>query len=120
MIYPTVTMFGASAWEWRYVLGTKELPVLDPQVAYCTLGPNPEPTACYMLAVEALTTEQKSRLIDHLAQKFTGPREEVERQLLTIGVPIRASSVERIHVPEGWQRPQKEGPAEVFDLRMFT
>lgn len=119
--YPTLRIYGDRGREWSYILGAKEIPILEPHLTYCSLGSDPGEHACYLLAVEALTPMQKKNLIDALAEKFNAPREEVEKDVLTIGVPIRAGDDVRVQVPPGW-KPRAEGstPGMVFDLRMFT
>lgn len=116
MNYPTVILAGGLDWE--RILGMKEIPILEPTLTYCSLGASPLP--CYLLAVPALTPEQKGRLVDALARIFGVSREEIANDILTRGVPIRAGVVRSVKIPSGWQKPIEDAPPEVFDLRMFT
>ena len=74
--------------EWRAVLGTDTLPVrsIITERALLPIGEK----LVFMLDIEKLTTEQRDSLITHLAEKFNLPREEVEKGIHEMGVPILA------------------------------
>jgi len=58
----------------------------------------------YMLDLREISPEEKARLIDALAETFGSPRQEVENDLNTRGLPIIASGciVTVDHTSRGW------------------
>jgi len=58
----------------------------------------------YMLDLNEITPEEKERLICALAATFGSPREDVEKDLNTRGLPIMASGciVTVDHTSRGW------------------
>jgi hypothetical protein len=72
--------------EWLKVLGGNVAILRSPIPTWRTL---PSGNAlCFELDLQALTGDQRKRLVQHLAEKFSVPAEEVEADLGTIGVPI--------------------------------
>lgn len=98
-----VTVDGPRGETLERVLGTRRLPVLAPEPVLADLhdaGRGVE--ACYLLAVAALSVDQRRRLVDHLGERFGMPQADVCAEVLIKGVPILAEgcAVDR-EVPAG-------------------
>lgn len=76
------------AW-WLEMTGCEELPILSIIPVPACLPGHPK-TAVYLLDVDALTEEQRSRLVSATAKKFGVTVEEVEVEILDHGYPILA------------------------------
>jgi hypothetical protein len=77
---------------WLHVFGGEVVPLRSP-IAQLAKLPDREPEQVYMLDIEALTAEQRDRLVQHIAAKFDIAAEEVESDLDTHGCPILAEHV---------------------------
>ena len=72
--------------EWVKVFGTDKVEVQSPATQLVrVLG---QVKRAYMLSLEALTPDQRRRLVEHIAEKFSIPASEVERDIDRQGVPI--------------------------------
>ncbi len=78
--------------DWRHVLGHDSVPIKSPQVAKANLGDELD-VEVYQLDIEALSPEQRDRLVNFVALKFGVAPVKVEEQLESIGFPIRAVDV---------------------------
>src|SRR5262245_56936110 len=92
---------------WRAILGTDEVPIINPIPIAATLG-DEEGIEVHKLDIDKLNLAQQSLLIDFCLRKFgsniTGDqRAQVERELNEVGVPI-----------------SPEEMAVVFDSRHFV
>lgn len=83
------TLHGERATFWKGVFGTDTVCILSSVPITATL---PDFGVCeiYMLDLEALEPEQKTRLADVLSQKFDLPLDETIWQMDELGVPILA------------------------------
>jgi len=54
--------------------------------------------------VEALSTEQLDKLLNILAERFRAPRDEVKKEILRAGLPIRRTLIDVIVIrdPQRW------------------
>lgn len=88
--------------EWEEVLGTDCVAVKSPIPQRANLPGKPN-AKIYLLDLDLLTTDQRQRLIAHLASKFNLDRQFVADNLDAQGVPILA---EHCHVavnnPQRW------------------
>ncbi len=88
--------------DWRKVYGGTTVILKHPLPA---IGEFPGVGAkeFYELDLDALTEEQRARLIAHLSERFQLSLEEVQSELDTVGVPILAEDVTlTIHNPVRW------------------
>jgi len=81
---------------WRAILGTDEVPIINPIPFAATLG-DEEGIEVHKLDIDKLNLAQQSLLIDFCLRKFgsniTGDqRAQVERELNEVGFPIRADN----------------------------
>lgn len=87
--------------EWLEVLGSNKV-ILKSPLPHRALLPHGN-AMVFDMDLEALTSEQRGRLIAHLSRKFDVPLAEVERDLDTIGCPILASEITiTIFHPQKW------------------
>lgn len=87
--------------EWLDVLGSTEA-ILKHPIPQVGQFPNGE-HLFYEMDLEALTSEQRARLIQHLSKKFDVPASEVESQLDEVGCPILSDDVVvTVHYPQKW------------------
>lgn len=77
---------------WVDILGTDEIPVLSP-IPFIANLPDKENALCYEVNIKALNSDQLTRLILHLADKFDLDTEDVRRSIANEGVPILANDV---------------------------
>jgi hypothetical protein len=77
--------------DFERVFGSATVPVKErlpvPTMLSLPIGPKP----CYMLDLDALTNEQRERLLDYATERFGMTRDEAEREL-PHGFPILAES----------------------------
>jgi len=78
--------------EWMEVFGGNRVPVRN-AVPKKTNLPGLGKKEVYLLDVEALSAEQRSRLTEHLARKFNLPVDLVGNQIEQYGVPLLAEDV---------------------------
>ena len=78
--------------DWIKVFGVNRVQIRGalPQLANVCDQPD---TEIYLLDLNALTSEQRERLVSHLSQKFNLARRKVERDLKEKGMPILAEDV---------------------------
>lgn len=91
----------AAAWE--HVFGGLSVPLVGVNTILM-MGPHGM-REFYQVDVAALTAEQRARLVDHIAEKFTMPRQEVETGIddPTRGLPILVEDVSLTLAPK-WLR----------------
>lgn len=77
--------------KWREILGTDEVPIVNPIPVMAILGI--EETEVYHLDLARLNSDQNSRLIDFVVERFGAQRDRVLAELLAVGFPIRAADV---------------------------
>ena len=77
--------------EFLKVFGTARVPVLSPFGKMAELPGFDEPQLVYELDLDRLMTEQRKRLVTHIAEKFGLCASEVEAHLDEEGMPILAS-----------------------------
>lgn len=73
------------------IFGTNKVPVTSMMPGYTNLPGFSEPQLAYLLDMNFVTEEQRSKIIDHIAKRFELPREFVRTHLQKDGVPILAS-----------------------------
>ncbi|MGB9181842.1 MAG: hypothetical protein WCB68_21610 [Pyrinomonadaceae bacterium] len=78
--------------EWLKVFGGRDVRVLGPLPKLAQVC-GTEDVEIYLLDLDALTEEQRERLVTHLSEKFKIGREELEREIAEKGVPILAEDV---------------------------
>lgn len=78
--------------EWVAILGSDTMPLKSMLPTRVNL-PGIENALVYELDLEALTDEQRRRMVDHIALKFDLTPEFVETRLEEEGVPILAQDV---------------------------
>lgn len=78
--------------EWIDILGTDTIPIKSPIPTWASL-PDRDDALIYELDLTTLTSEQRGRLVNHIARKFDFSPEEVENRLADEGVPILADDV---------------------------
>lgn len=87
---------------WRSIFGDSQIYIRSPFSVLANL-PGIGEAAIYELDLELLTAEQRQRLVNHIANKFNVPADEVERDLDTVGCPILAEDVfVAVHNPQRW------------------
>ena len=77
--------------DFETVFGSTTVPVLSPVPALAELPGFDEPQLVYELDLDRLMTEQRKRLVTHIAEKFGLCESEVEAGLDEEGMPILAS-----------------------------
>lgn len=98
-----VTVMGERGEEFTEVFGTNTVQVLLPFPHMVTLDGMEGEQSVYMLDVDALTDEQRDRLVVHLARKFASSEIEISRFLNNEGLPILAAdTVATISHPQRW------------------
>ncbi len=80
---------------WLAVLHTDTVPITAIIPVWADLPGQPE-TQVYFLDLEAITADERRRLIRHLASRFNLPRHYVAANLNRQGVPILAEDVSLI------------------------
>lgn len=78
--------------DWLRVLRQDEVPLKSPRSFFANLGEEAD-VEVYSLNVEGLTTEQRSRLVNWVSEKFGVAPAMVNEQLEGIGFPVRAVDV---------------------------
>lgn len=87
---------------WIYCFGSNEVILKHPIPKWGNF-PKEGKKLYYELDLEALTPEQRDKLIKHLARTFDVPVEEVKRDIDEMGVPILADEVIlSIKNPQKW------------------
>lgn len=116
---PTITLSGARGEEWERVLGTRTLPIQDPDPRVLSLESHGD-AACVFLDVDGLALEQQDAMITHMARRSGCLRSAVRREVYTRGVPIRVGADTHVEVPAEYVKRRKlaAGP-DVFDPRFF-
>lgn len=98
-----VTVMGERAEEFKQVFGTDTVQVLLPFPHMARLEGVEGEQSVYMLDVDALTTEQRDRLVVHLARKFVSSEIEISRFLENEGLPILAAdTISTVIYPQRW------------------
>jgi hypothetical protein len=95
----------AATW-WRAILGVYDeqphVPLLSPVVHLGEL-PGLGRTRVYLVRLDLLTAEQRSRLVTHIATRFDESIQDVSDHLEAEGLPIRASTCSVvINNPQRW------------------
>jgi hypothetical protein len=78
--------------QWRKILGSSEVPILNPKPFATQLGPEGLQEV-YSLDLHRFNRAQVQRLIDVMVDMFGMKPHEANRVLLTDGFPIRAVDV---------------------------
>lgn len=77
--------------DFMKVFGRLEVPIETPIPDYVDLPGFDKPQLVYKLDLVAITADERDALIDHLADRFSLARLEVQQGLLARGVPILTS-----------------------------
>ena len=77
---------------WRAVFGDDTIPLRSP-IPHMANLPGRGEELVYLLDIEALTVEQRGRLVQHIASRFNYPAKEVDDTLDDHGCPILAEHV---------------------------
>lgn len=77
--------------EFLDVFGTESVPVVSPYPLFALLDGAEDPVAVYILAYGELDEDQRTRLIQHLAQKFGGEEADIQAEIAARGMPIKAA-----------------------------
>lgn len=77
---------------WRAVFGDDTIPLRSP-IPHMANLPGRGEELVYLLDIEALTADQRGRLVQHIASRFDYPAEEVDATLDDHGCPILAEHV---------------------------
>jgi hypothetical protein len=83
---------------WGNIFPDGLVPVLFPVPQWAYLEPGKEEKV-YMVAWDLLSPVQRGQIINLLAEKFQAPASAVEKQILTKGMPLRASLVNGSCIP---------------------
>lgn len=83
---------GQRAVVWRKIFGSDTIAIRSPFPTY-TILPERGRSLVYELDIESLTSDQRGRLVAHIAERFSILAAEVEAQLDEIGCPILAIDV---------------------------
>ncbi len=86
---------------WQIVFGGATVPLRSP-IPHLARLPGRGEELVYLLDIEALTAEQRGRLVTHIANKFNIPAEEVDADLDTHGCPILAEHV-TVSIANPWR-----------------
>jgi hypothetical protein len=81
---------------WRAILGSQQIPLKSPAPAKADLGQpkvKEKNVQVYQLDAQALTEEQRDRLIAFCCEKFKVPDREVIETVARDGFPVRAEDV---------------------------
>lgn len=79
--------------DWVYVFGRLEnVPVMTYYTTLANLPDRPN-SAVYQLDLARLTFAERARLVEHIAERFDLPADEVDRDLDREGCPILATDV---------------------------
>lgn len=97
-----VTIHGARGEEWKSITGTNRFPVISPIAVRGNL-PGIGEAGVYLLALDNVAADVKSRIIAHLANKFGLSPDETEEEVRKAGIPILETdcSVTVFH-PQKW------------------
>lgn len=95
----TCTVMGPRAETFRQVFGTDTVVIQGPTPRLAQL-PGLGETYVYLLDLDCLTADQRSKLVSHLAVTFGIAVDEVESDLDTVGMPILAEDC-MVNVPPG-------------------
>lgn len=99
----TVTVYGERGAEFEQIFGTKTVHVCSPFPTMAHLEGKAEAESVYMLDLDMLTDEQRTNLVQHIAQKFSADSLAVEAAINALGLPIRASdTVVTVANPQKW------------------
>lgn len=77
--------------DFMAVFGRKEVCIQSPLPEWAKLAGFDDPVQVYYLDFDEITTEERQRLVELIAQKFGEAPEEVNRLLDVHGLPILAS-----------------------------
>ena len=117
----TVTVYGERGEEFDKVFGTRTVHVRSPFPSLTRLGSNLEPESVYMLDMELLTEEQRTKMIEHIAQKFDAQLEVVAASLAALGLPIKASdTMVMVTNPQKWLMDVMPGAEELEELDIMS
>ncbi len=86
---------------WQIIFDGTAVPLRSP-IPYLARLPGRGQELVYLLDIEALTAEQRGRLVTHIANKFNIPAEEVDADLDTHGCPILAEHV-TVSIANPWR-----------------
>ena len=86
---------------WQIVFDGTAVPLRSP-IPHMARLPGRGEELVYLLDIEALTAEQRGRLVAHIAAKFDIPAEEVDADLDTHGCPILAEHV-TVSIANPWR-----------------
>jgi len=78
--------------DFTAVFGSARVPIKSPIVTLAGIPGKNSPTRIYELALDQITPDQRSRLIDFIALKFSLPRPDIDEDLDRIGMPILAEN----------------------------
>lgn len=88
--------------DWLRVLGTNEVVLKSPVPHLASASGIPE-ALFFEMDLTALSSEQRTRLIKHLARRFHVPEQEVVRDLDRVGCPILDTDVTvTVYHPQKW------------------
>lgn len=88
--------------NWLEVFGDRTIELQSPLPSPGS-APGIESAMFYMLDLEALTMEQRTRLIKHISRRFHVPEREVEQELDRVGCPILDEDVTvTVFNPQKW------------------
>lgn len=88
--------------EWIDVMGTNEIPITLP-IPTQGSAPGIDEGLFYMIDLHEITSEQRRRMIKHIARKFAVDEEEVRRTLDDVGCPILDKDVTVVILnPQKW------------------
>jgi hypothetical protein len=92
-ITATIHETSERAADWQRIFGRLDnIPLRSPWPTAAVL-PEKGQTQIYLLDVGAITSDERQRLIDYIAGRFSLPRELVEQGLDATGVPIVAEEL---------------------------
>lgn len=87
---------------WRAVFGDSQIYIRSFFPTLANL-PGIGEAAVYELDLALLTADQRQRLVNHIANKFNVPADEVDADLDMVGCPILAEDVfVAVHNPQRW------------------
>jgi hypothetical protein len=86
---------------WQIVFDGAAVPLRSP-IPHLARLPGRGEELVYLLDIEALTAEQRGRLVAHIAAKFNIPAKEVDADLDTHGCPILAEHV-TVSIANPWR-----------------
>ena len=98
-----VVIHGKRGAEWEQVAGTRRFPVQSPFPVWAQLPGYAVPQRIFLLALDQIEAEMRTRIVAQLARKFGISQTELEQEIVKEGIPILEEACDVIvHHPQRW------------------